>query len=718
MSGDPTSNPNFVGVKQPAFDMMVGGHARAASQLDKLAQALWVELNKAQLDTSPALRIREVAGRLREQMSDLQRRQRLMHEMERQEIGFGFCTPAGTFWDMPDRLDALQSRLDGGEAADLANKAAAGDRHALGRLKKFASEANNPDFAKLLLERLGAEGVIALPAALAQRLRTAMDAHDPGLGTDEEGVQIALKMLSKVLAVGTNPASGGYVGDAYLGRLKDQGRADHRFPTGGPNDTYTGYQSLATLLSMSDGHPPFSVRFMQVVGRDMIAYDREHRPKHPLPRTPPPVTSPYVPGMPHRRPEDGSAPMPDLTGLLRLGWALTPEGNRPTEKPPSQGRTDFLNGLLHAASFSKDGSQALLHHTPTGQKNSDLEYLLHERRALWAYTDHGTSLGQAMKAAMSRNDSVSQQLFRETSELFGRDTRRYFTYDKDHRLKFDDVDGHADDLSGLRPSLGAIMCSHLEELEHSLFAAASGLKATDDLPSPRDVDALLAEVDQSDDVFMSLVENAIGHTRALLDQRPASGKGIDNVLIAQGGFLGHLLALRHEALLARGVEVDTENAQIKDLIDKGIGLVPVPYAKLFKGVPASLYSDLAGRQYGKVGAWLFQHMQQDGGSAGQDAKVATDEYAVRTLLRQMSLSVAIDRFNASGGTARGEPFADKKTGKILPPSQWTDRARSRFIDWSEDENFEAPRMSQAIETVIKNSHDDAISSFNGAGETP
>jgi hypothetical protein len=213
------------------------------------------------------------------------------------------------------------------------------------------------------------------------------------------------------------------------------------------------------------------------------------------------------------------------------------------------------------------------------------------------------------------------------------------------------------------------------------------------------------------------VENAVGRSRASLDQRPAGGEGIEDMMIAQGGFLGHLLALRREALVARGVTVDTANAQIKELIDKGIGLVPVPYAKLFSGVPASLYGELAGQQYGKVGAWLFQHMQQDGGSGEQDAKVATDEQAVRSLLRQMSLSAAIDRFNASGGTAWGEPFADKK-GKILPPSQWNDHARSRFIDWSLDKDFEAPRMSQAIETVIKNSHDDAISSFNGAGGTP
>ncbi|GLY84781.1 hypothetical protein [Actinoallomurus iriomotensis] len=45
---------SFVGVRQPAFDAMVSGHVRAAAQIDRLTQALWVELNRAQLDTSPA----------------------------------------------------------------------------------------------------------------------------------------------------------------------------------------------------------------------------------------------------------------------------------------------------------------------------------------------------------------------------------------------------------------------------------------------------------------------------------------------------------------------------------------------------------------------------------------------------------------------------------------------------------------------------------------
>jgi hypothetical protein len=711
MSGDPASNPAFVGVRQPAFDAMVGRHARAAVQVDQLAQALWAELNKVQLDTSPAIRLREIAGRLREQASDLRRRQRLVHEMERQKITFGFRSAKGTFWELPDRLNALQPRVDGAEAADLARKAAAGDRKALSRLTKFASEAADPDFAKSLLERLGADGIIALPAALAQRLRMDMDGRTPALGVDEAGVQSALKMFSKALAVGTDPAGGGYAGDDFLERLKEQGRADHRFPVGGPNDTYTGYQSLATLLGLSDA--PFSVRFLQVVGADLIAYDREHRPSHSLPSTPPPVF-PYVPGMPHRRLEDGSAPMPDLTGLLQLGWALTPAGDRATVRPPAKGRTDFLNGLLHVAGLSKAGSQALLDHTPAGQKNSDLEYLLHERRARWAYTDHGASLGQTMKAAMSGHDATSQRLFKETSDLLGRDIRGYFTYDQDHHLKLANTAGHADDLSGLRPSLGEIMRSHLGDIGGSLSAdALLGADGKTSGPTRQDIDALLAEVSQDDQAFSALVWDEIGRTHALLDQQYAARGGIGNVLISQGTLIGHLLAMRRESLIARGKTVDKANEQIKGLIDKGIGLVPVPYESLFGGVSKAVYSEVVKSRYGKIGDWLSRLAEQGGGASDQDARTATDEQAVLGLLHQMSLSVAVDHANAAGVRVLGEPFA--ANGKILPPDQWINDPKKvdRFVAWCDRNDFAAPQISQNLKSTIENSHDDAIGSFSG-----
>jgi hypothetical protein len=98
---DPTSDPNFTGVKQPAFDELVGGHARTTGLLDQLAHDLWVQLNRLGVDTSPALRIRALAARIGEQVLDLRSRQARVHAMEKQGAGAELCLPSGTFWKLP-----------------------------------------------------------------------------------------------------------------------------------------------------------------------------------------------------------------------------------------------------------------------------------------------------------------------------------------------------------------------------------------------------------------------------------------------------------------------------------------------------------------------------------------------------------------------------------------------------------------------------------------
>jgi hypothetical protein len=98
---DPTANPNFSGVKEPAFDNLVSSHVTAASTLERLAGELWSQLNKLGIDTSPALRIRELGNRVRSQATDLQTRQGRVHAMQ-QHGGPRIATPEGTFWPLPD----------------------------------------------------------------------------------------------------------------------------------------------------------------------------------------------------------------------------------------------------------------------------------------------------------------------------------------------------------------------------------------------------------------------------------------------------------------------------------------------------------------------------------------------------------------------------------------------------------------------------------------
>jgi hypothetical protein len=101
---DPSSDPNFTGVKQPAFDSLVSSHARAVGLLDQLASDLWTQLRVVGVDTSPALRIRTLANQLRGQVTDLRRRQAQVHAMQRRRKGAHWDTPSGTYWTLPPDL--------------------------------------------------------------------------------------------------------------------------------------------------------------------------------------------------------------------------------------------------------------------------------------------------------------------------------------------------------------------------------------------------------------------------------------------------------------------------------------------------------------------------------------------------------------------------------------------------------------------------------------
>ncbi|MGP3977972.1 hypothetical protein ACTWQF_28935 [Streptomyces sp. 8N114] len=98
----PAGNPNFSGVKQPAFDHLVSRHARAAFLLEQLAGDLWEEIVRLDIDTSPALRLREVARRVRDQATELQTRQSRVQAMQQQRSGAKLCTVSGTYWELPE----------------------------------------------------------------------------------------------------------------------------------------------------------------------------------------------------------------------------------------------------------------------------------------------------------------------------------------------------------------------------------------------------------------------------------------------------------------------------------------------------------------------------------------------------------------------------------------------------------------------------------------
>ena len=175
------------------------------------------------LDTSLAARLRELAGRVTTQAEDLRRRQQLVHELQRQKVSIGTSTPAGSFLEIPDGLNAAKGLLDGTLAGRAALNASRGDAKALAELEKYAPRTEDTEFVKVFLGILGAGGATRLPGSIAEQLRTASDHGDPArVSSLAAQGQRALGMLSRTLAKATDPKNPAYLGADFT---KDSGEA-------------------------------------------------------------------------------------------------------------------------------------------------------------------------------------------------------------------------------------------------------------------------------------------------------------------------------------------------------------------------------------------------------------------------------------------------------------------------------------------------------------
>lgn len=689
-----------VGMKQPAFDQMVAQYAAASGHVEQCAQALQWELSLGNLPVAPAVRLRGMVAQMNAEARDLRRRQAILHHLQATTYNVPQWTPTGTLWDLPDDISALQAGMDGGRAAELAKRAAKGDTKALSELQKYGSEAGDPHFAKALLLGLGAKGVVELPAALARKLQGDMVAGDAGkLGEDRTLSVSALKLLSKALAVGTAP--GNMDPDTvFLQQLKAEGRAEHSFPGGG--GTYKGYQSLSTVLGMSDGHPPFSRQFMQTIGRDMIDFDRAG----------PKLKSPLVViGQPYTPPTQ-TGPLPDLGGLLHLGWLLTPDKYAPgaQQKAPFGGRTDYLNNLMHAAAFSKEASQALL--------KGNLTYLLRGRRSKWGQTDHGITFGRAMKVAMSDHDKASMALFDEARQALGQEIRAHVKPFGDHQLKLVNKE-ELEQISGVRSAFADISTAQLDEIDGILAASDMSGGHPSVASRARDYDALLAFVSMDDEGFRALMNAQLARTRIALDHQFARRGGVDATLLDRMRTLGHLLAVRKEMLAAVYdhdlKKAEAHNEQFKSLVEKGIGYVPVPYASLLgKGVKEG-YEEAMKYGYGKVGDWLAKQGEMAPPPGDKGEKYSKDSDAASALMSQMLLSTSAEHFLQLPGVREkdlvGQPFASGHPPKVTPPSTWDPEALKAFTQFCELHNVPVAKFGEDSATAVNNAHLRAIGSF-------
>jgi hypothetical protein len=590
MSGDGWLDPGTCGVKLSQFEQMATEMSRSAPRLEQLSHQLWQALNTAGVSTEPAMEIKRIAQWAKEAATDLRRRNSLVREMDRQKLAFSFSTPDGTYFKLPDRYKDQLAYANGKRAVDLLRRAKDGDREALRQISNLAlgPDSRNPYFTKAFLEKLGAADMVEIPIMLAQRLRRdTRDGYDD-LQNSARDTRGALMLLSKSLAAGTDPTSRAHMDDDYLRQLRDAGRRMFP-PSSQPPYGVSGYQGLSTVLAQTSSHSErFSAHFMEVVGRDMVAFDRETHKRLP-----------YV-------------VLPDLTGLNDLGDALDPGTG---EVSPGARKTDMLAPLLTAAGESKEASQALLDYTTPGEKNSHLAYLLHDRRALWGQSDHGAALGQAMKAAMSGRDDISERLTFQAGDILAADARKFFEVGDDRKLKTKDK-YTLDALSGLRTPMAEILAAHIGKINDIYLSFSGGAKEGSTPMTDTDLDYMLLDVlrdspnTRDDRAFTTLLDAQIAHARVEIDRAVASGSRqyLTNVVVSESPVFGHLLEARNQSVLAEKGRIDAANAQLKTRVSQGIGLIPIKgsekVGEIGGGLAQGAYNAVVQGGLDKLGSWM------------------------------------------------------------------------------------------------------------------
>ncbi|MEU7828011.1 MULTISPECIES: hypothetical protein [unclassified Nonomuraea] len=696
----------FTGVKQPEFDSMASKHTEAARRLEELAQTLHSELQSAGLDTSPAARLRQLAGRVTTQAEDLRRRQKLIHELQRQKVAFGMSTAAGSFLEMPDGLEAAKGLLDGTLAGRAALNAADGDAQALAELQKYAARTGDAEFVKAFLGTLGAQGVTRLPGSLTARLRDARTHGD----SDRMATQLsnqgkeALRMLSAALARGTDPKSPAYVGAGFLKDLVKEGRAQQK-----SGDTkYTGYQAQALIWRAHDGKPPYSKEFMEVVGRDVIVYEYEQRKDEW-------AASKDLLG---RMFAGAQVPIVDLAGALGLGSMLRPGTH--VGNPGAKASSSLVDDLFHAAKSSREASHALLDHTPAGWQESVLDYLLTSRWGASRYLGDYGPFNDLLVTATTGRDETSQRLAAEMIKVVADDVRGAFDKGESGNLEIRDRDTF-DRLASLRYPLGRVIAANIDELSRLILNHATFGKVT-----AQDMDYALALATADDDAFEVLVRAQTEHMRAALDTVPPVGLDASNAerlgfkksdvkeydfdgdgqvdkadimqyltdrTVAEARPFTHIVEIRRQVLIAQGLNDKKADEALKTMVGDALGLLPVPGARLVGQLATGAFGELISKEYGKLAGAGYDEIakqiaqQMSESRRGLDdthRTLADNRLAVERLAEQMLATAMLNKGLFDEFPMKGQIFITGTPPAIKPFAEMSAQEYSEFLRWVRD----------------------------------
>ncbi|MFB9962830.1 hypothetical protein [Sinosporangium siamense] len=579
----------------------------------------------------------------------------MIRELEREKITFGTSRAEGSFLEMPDTLNASQGLLDASLAAGAAFKFNAGDGKALALLEKYADRVNDPDFTKVFLQRLGAKGITQLPAAMAARLRQALNEGDTK--TKEHlspQSKRALTMLSKALAAGTDPKNKSYMGDDFLRDLARQGRAEH---SAGPTK-YAGYQAQALIWRAHDGKPPFSEKFMQVVGADAVAYEKEEY-KGRWDASKDPLGQVF---------NGRQVPLYNLAGALGLGTLMRPGAI--ATRPGAPVRSSVIADLLHAAGSSKDATRALLSFTPPGWKETVLTHMLTTRLGAFEYAGERGPFSDLLTTGLTGQDQISRNLASDLTKAVADQIRGAVGRDENGNLR---ITNRAvfERLEHLGRPLGMALAANIDQLSRLLH-----LRDTFGKVDATDMSYALVLATRDDVAYDALIRAQTEHMKAALNGVPPVGLDksnlkefgftmadlkkfdfdedgrvdrtdvkqflIDNA-VAEARPFSHIVEIRRQSLIAAGLDHKTASEEVRIMVRDTIGLLPVPYAdrvgtafdNVFGKLVVNGYEKLAGVGYDEIAKQVAKQTAAHNLSLDQAYRtLADDRTGVERIMEQ------------------------------------------------------------------------------------
>ncbi|MEU7860176.1 hypothetical protein [Nonomuraea sp. NPDC049141] len=672
---------SFTGIKQPEFDSLVSRHSTAAQQLEGLAAALHGELTAAGLDTGPALRIRDMAREVGAEVEDLRRRQNLIREMERLKVTFGTHTPAGTMVPVPDSLTAAEGLLNGTLAANAAVAAGRGDANAMAQLRGFAGKASDPEFVKAFLAKLGAKGITELPASLALQMRANVMMRTAKGDQVSQQVKEGMKLLAMALAKGTDPKDPAFMGEAFLSQLVKEGRAQHR-----ANEVaYVGYQAQALIWRASDGKPPFSKRFMEVVGRDAIVHQKELSDSGP----------PYANAM-------------DLATVLGLSDSMQPGGPYMGE-PGKPIKASVIDDLSQAARHTPEAAQALLFHTPQGWNKSIMEYLLTDRLDGFNHTKNYAPFAGLLQTALSGKDKESLKFTNDALVILKNELDGVFSEGDDGKLIIADQK-KLDRLSFLDGPMGTIMAAHIDEIFGVFEKSAHDLKNINQL----EMDRVLTFVGRNEGAVKALVgAEAQRMFKAIQESyKLGNGENMQQLLLPEARFMGHLLEPRRLVLMAQAKSDEQARAELKGLINDVLGELTGPAGKLagrLGGWGDKAHEKLTPIVFENVSAFLAERLIKEGLTRNSALQQANDDREMTMwMVRQMILGARIAQGKwdpKAVESLKGSAFAtDDNPPRLKPLDEITSNPETfdKFIEWARRYSTDEATM-QSVREAMDNS---------------